>query len=755
MAIGAWIWLSATSASTLTAQGSRARDQRVMPPTDSLVRVALAKATAGDTAAALELLERATDQSPRDVNALYWRGLVLSRTTAISLVDTPRRLLARHLLDRANDLDPRNPRYLIELGRIRLKTPLLRVEAERLFRRALGIALANGDPAQLADVAYELGSIKARRYLSGRDRWLYTTTNVIFDPIAARARLHYTREFLQNLSQPIENSGQLDRKEAEEYFRRALAAVPTHAPSILALMGLLYDEHRYDEMRQLALPLIARTSVSAAAAPTVDAQATVPAADTAAARILMASGLAAYRLGALAQADTLFTRALARFSADDRRELTHLGRISRKGDSVRIDGLNEADRARTDSAFWEAADPMLSTPQNEARLEFLARMAYTDLRFTDADTRQVGWRTDRGSIIARYGEPPVVATFPPTSDADANDAVGRVITVWYYPRSEVEFVFTGPPAMNVAFFAGNHRGYAEEQRQEAPFLLDNLPFALAVDSIPVQIARFRGASARTSQLLIAASIPTDRMYKAAEIDRGALETSLRLGPAAMLRVAHLDTMAVSLPTARRTSRLWVDTLPAGSDIRVRLEARDAGVQGAMGRAQADLSMLSLDSTTLAISDMLLAARLPSPGTVVGTWNTIGLIPRGTTDIVQRDTFSLYWENYGMAADAAGRVKYEVRITVTLEQIERTSSGVLRFLGEISDAVGISAEGNEQLGVRFERNEALGGRDRVPELITLGLGSAPAGRYRIDLVVTDRTSQNVSRTHRQFHLRKEP
>jgi tetratricopeptide (TPR) repeat protein len=280
MAIGAWIWLSATSASTLTAQGSRARDQRVMPPTDSLVRVALAKATAGDTAAALELLERATDQSPRDVNALYWRGLVLSRTTAISLVDTPRRLLARHLLDRANDLDPRNPRYLIELGRIRLKTPLLRVEAERLFRRALGIALANGDPAQLADVAYELGSIKARRYLSGRDRWLYTTTNVIFDPIAARARLHYTREFLQNLSQPIENSGQLDRKEAEEYFRRALAAVPTHAPSILALMGLLYDEHRYDEMRQLALPLIARTSVSAAAAPTVDAQANVPAADT-------------------------------------------------------------------------------------------------------------------------------------------------------------------------------------------------------------------------------------------------------------------------------------------------------------------------------------------------------------------------------------------------------------------------------------------------------------------------------------------
>lgn len=704
---------------------------RLRPPTDSLVREALDKAGSGDTSSALSLLERATDQSPRDVNALYWRGLMLSRTTALSMVDTPRRLLAGYLLNRANDIDPANPRYLVELGRIRLKTPLLRVEAERLFRKALSVAEASGDPAQLADVAHELGAIKERRYLSGRDRYIYTTPNVIFDPIAARARLHYTREFLQHLSQPIENSAQVDRLDAEEYFRRGARALPTHEPSVIGLMGLLYDQKRYDEMRRVAQPL---TSL-----------------DTAPARVLMADGLAAYRLGQLAQADTQFKRALARFSPAERAELTNLGRITRKGDSVRIFGLSDEERVRTEAAYWEAADPMLSTPENEGQLEYYARVAYADLRFSDTDTRQVGWRTDRGLIIARYGEPPVIATFAPTSDADAKDAVGRVITVWFYPRTETEFVFTGPPAMNVAIFAGNHRGFAEEQREEAPFLLDNLPMAMAIDTIPVQVARFRGASTARNELMIAASVPLERLYKDAEIDRGALESSVRIGPLAALKVAHVDTLAVSLPASRRASRLWLDTLDAGANYRVRVEVRDASLQGAMARAQTDLTMLPEKPSPLSASDLVFANRLASTNSTVGRWNAIGLVPRGDLVLAQRDTFSVYWENYGLAADPDGRVKYEVRLTITLEEIERVG-GVNRFFGGLSDMFGVSQEGDQRLGLRFERNEALGDRDRVPELVTIGLGTAPSGRYRMEMVITDRTNRNVTRTERTFHIR---
>ena len=735
-----WCLLAATLATTSAPlRYLAAQAVRVRPPTDSLIRVALETATAGDTSAALELLERATDQSPRDANALYWRGLMLSRTTALSLVDTPRRLLASYLLNRANDIDPRNPRYLIEIGRIRLKTPLLRVEAERMFRRALTIAEENGDPVQLAEVAFELGQIKERRYLTGRDRYIYTTLNVIFDPIAARGRLHYTREFLQNLSQPIENSAQIDRLDAEEYFRRALSALPTHAPSTVALMGVLYDQRRYDEMLRVAQAQLAL--------------------DTASARVLFASGLAAYRRGTPQIADSLFTRALARFSPAERDEITSLGRIIRKNDSIAIVGLSPAERERTERAFWEAADPLLATPENEARLEYLARMAYADLRFTDNDTRQVGWRTDRGLIIARYGEPPVVATFAPTSDADAKDAVGRVITVWYYPRTEVEFVFTGPPAMNIAFFAGNHRGFAEEQREEAPFLLDNLPVAIGVDTIPIQLVRFRGKTPARNELLVAASMPTDRLYRAAEIDEGRLEQSLWWGPLANLVLAHRDTSVIRLPTTSRANRVWTESIDAGANVRLRVEARDNALLGAAGRAQVDLNMLSAETSALTTSDLLIANRQasvskPAGGAldrVPGRWNEIGLVPRGDMVLAQRDTFAIYWETYGLQADTDGRVSYDVRLIITLEQIERQGA-VGRFFGGLTDIVGVSAEGDQQLGLRFSRSEALGSRDRIPEVVTLGMGSAPSGRYRLELVVTEKGTGRVTRTQRQFHIR---
>jgi len=709
------------------------------------VRSALERASAGDTSVALELLERATDQSPRDPNALFWRGLMLSRTTALSITDTPRRLLAGYLLGRANDIDPTNPRYLVELGRIRLKTPMLRIEAERMFRKALAVAEASGNPAQLAEVTFELGAVKERRYLSGRDRYLYTTPNFFFDPIAARARLHYTREFLEHLAQPIMNSAQVDRLDAEVLFRRGLDALPTHAPSAVALMGLLYDQRRFAEMTAVATPIVAL--------------------DTASPRVLLAAGLAAYRIGQLARAETLFERALARFSPAEQAELTSLGRISRQNDSVTFAQLNADDRERTARAFWEAADPVLSTPENEARLEYWARIAYADLRFTDGDMRQVGWNTDRGLIIARYGEPPVVATFAPTSDADAKDAVGRVITVWYYPRSEVEFVFTGPAAMNIAFFAGNHRGYAEEQREEAPFLLDNVPAALGVDTIPVQLVRFHGATPTQNELLVAASIPVGKLYANAEIDRGQLEQSLWVGPLAALAIARRDTVSVALPAPRRMARVWLDTLVAGADYRMRVESRDGALQHAVARAQADFTMLAAGTGRLAVSDLLFAdraandravnganGRTGAPVSAGGRWNTIGLVPRGDVALAQRDTFALYWENYGLTPDASGRVSYDVRITITLERIDR-ANGVSRFFGGLSDIVGLSAEGDQQLGMRFQRSEALDGRDRIPEVVSLGLGSAPAGRYRLDVVVTERASNRTARTQRQFYIRE--
>ena len=701
------------------------------PAADSLLTRALASAASGDTTTALDLLERANKLAGKDPEILYWRGLMLARTTFLRMGDIPRNILAWRLLDRAAELDPKNPRYLMEMGRIRLYTPLLRLEAERLFRKALRVAEESGDPGQIADVAWELGQIKHRRYATGRDRYLITSPGMLFDAAQAINQKHYTREFLEQHARPIEDVGMVDRSDAEEMYRRGLRALPTHEPNAVGLLGLLYDASRFQEMLEVVRPFID--------------------AGTGSARLRFAAGLAAYRTGDPKAAERLFDDAFARLTADERNDALDLGRVLRRRDAQSYAALSPADRLQTDSAYWESADPLLSTSENEARLEFLARIALADLRYSDTDMRQTGWRTDRGLILLRYGEPPVVATFAPSSAADAPDAVGRIVTVWFYPRNERPFVFMGPPAMNYASFAGDMRGFAEENRENAPFLLDNVPLAASIDTVPMQVARLRGATDRTVGLVIAASVNTSSLYRTVEIERSALALSLRLGPPSRLRLAAVDTIPVTLPAPPRTAKTWTREVPPGR-YRVRVEAQDVAVQGAAGRAQDEVDARDRVMGVFEISDMLLVDRVTPPEGPIAGYAAARVVPRGDLTFPQRDVFSIYWENYGLRPDKDGRVRIDVRVQVTLVDIDRSGDqAASRFLGNIADAVGLTKEGEQQLGLRFTREEPLGNRDRVPQITTIGLGTAPAGEYRLDLVVTDRESGSIARTSRTFHL----
>ena len=700
-------------------------------PIDSLLNGAISSVSRGDTSTALKMLETANKRAPKNPDVLFWRGMLLARSTFLRVGDIPRNVLAWRLLEKAAQLDPRNPRYLLEMGRIRLYTPLLRIEAERLFRKALRVAEEGGQPEQVADVTWELGQIKERRYATARDRYMITSPGLMYEAADAISQRHYTREFLSSHARPIEDVGSVDRSEAEELYRRGLAAVPTHEANAVGLLGLLYDQHRFQERREVVKPFLD--------------------AGTGSARLRFAAGLAAYKTGDLLDAESLFDEALSRLPAAEREDATDLSRIIRRRDALAYESLGAAERTRTDSAYWEAADPLLSTAVNEGKLEFLARVALADLRFSDADMKQTGWRTDRGLILIRYGEPPVVATFAPSSSADAADAIGRVITVWFYPRPEREFVFTGPPAMNYSTFAGDMRGVTEEVREDSPFLLDNLPFAAGIDTVPVQVARFRGKTDSTSQVVVAATVNTVNLYNSVELDQGKLALSLRVGPPSQLRLVDADTLPVSLPAQGKAPRTWIRELRPGK-YRVRVEAQDVAVIGAAGRSQTEVNIVPSVAGALELSDLLIADRARDPGSVISGFTESGLAARGDLTLAQRETFSVYWETYGLRPDSTGRVKLDVKIRVTLLEIDRSGEqAVSRFLGNIADVVGLTKEGDQQLGVQFQRDELLGNRDRVPQVTTIGLGTSPPGTYRLEAIVTDRVSGSSATSERIFHL----
>ncbi len=698
---------------------------------DSILHHALARASEGDTTQALEMLERASKIAPRNTDVLYWRAVILNRTTFLRLEDMARNLVAWRLLQRAENLDKTNARYAIEMGRVRLMSPMLRLEAERHFRRALKIAEASGSPINFAEAAYELGLIKQRRYSTTRHRYMVTSLGQMFDPYAATSRLHYVREFLEQHSTPIVGIGSVDRSEAEELFRQALHAVPTHEPSAVAILSVLYDQRRYAEMVQVAKPFND--------------------AGTGSARIRLAAGLAAYKLGQLRSADAFFKDALVRMPAADRRDISSLARIVRKPEARAYESLTDSARIHTDSAFWEAADPLLSTPENEAWLEFMARNAFSDLYWTDGDMRQVGWKTDRGLIIARYGEPPQIATFSSQNSADAGDAIGRIITVWRWPTEDMHFVFAGPPAMNIATFAGEFRNFAEVTRDEVPFSLRNIASAANVDTVPMQIARFRGRNPNEVTLVVAASANPSNLYRDTEMADGTLSWSLHMGVPSRMRLLDTDTMHVKLPAPSLASKVWIRDVSPGR-YRLRVETVDPTVVTASGRAQDEVDARVIVPGALMLSDVLIGYKSAAPDGAVSGLSDAALNPRGNLTMTQREQFSLYWENYGLVPDSAGNVRFTVNIVVRLLEIDRTSgTHIGRLFGNISDAVGISPVGDQALAATYERLESLNGRDRVPQIFSLGLGSSPPGKYRIEMTVVDKTTNSTSRSDRIFYL----
>jgi GWxTD domain-containing protein len=93
-------------------------------------------------------------------------------------------------------------------------------------------------------------------------------------------------------------------------------------------------------------------------------------------------------------------------------------------------------RAKAWQVFWDKRDPTPGTPNNEYRDEFYRRVRYCIARFSVGD--RPGWRTDRGMIYVRYGEPDEVEQHPFDMDDYPYNAPWQL---WRYYATNLEFVF--------------------------------------------------------------------------------------------------------------------------------------------------------------------------------------------------------------------------------------------------------------------------------------------------------------------------
>ncbi len=720
---------------TLDAASLDAQRRQERARADSLVSIALESAQSGDTTAALALLDSARKADERFAPAHYHRGLLLARTSEMGFGDLIKRQLAVNALSRAIELDGENPWALLELGRLRLKMPFMRIAAEQLFERALKVASQMDDPKALATIHFEIGQIYDRRFRSQLNRYGFIGDVSSFDTYEAQYDRTYVENFLAMSARPIENSGEIDFVKAETSYRDALAAEPGNEGALAALAILLYEKQRFEEMADIA-------RLGSAAAP-------------GAARVRFALGLAELRIGDRERAATTLEQAYQLLTERERSQIASIAPILKQADARAFEALPLDARLARERAYWDLADPLLLTGVNEARLAFLGRVAYADLMFSTPDLGIRGALTDRGTIVLRYGEPPIAATFAPDiAVTDMGESLAKVTTVWLYPESKLRFVFIGPPAFSTAWFAADFRDYTVQRRSEQPVRFDALPGGLTVDTVPFQLARFRGSRPLTSRVEVYADYPTHTLATGAELDRVPVETALLILDGARRRVVDArDTVIVRTGATKPRPTGYEREFQPG-EYGFRLEALESQAnRGA--RALGVLSVFSYPSERFSMSDVLLGRNVRALTSTPRSRDDVAIEVLADVTLDPGEPVGLYWESYGATPSADGTYRLQVEVSLTIVELNRANTFQAKFFGGMADALRVSAEGKDAVSVRYPVSAPVlrGGDDRLAHQLSVDLSSAPPAEYRLEITMTDLESGRVDKTTRTMYIRR--
>lgn len=106
--------------------------------------------------------------------------------------------------------------------------------------------------------------------------------------------------------------------------------------------------------------------------------------------------------------------------------------IAKKRDMSFIQSApNDVERFQRFRSFWDKRDPTPGTSRNERMEEYYYRIAQANRNYgAIAD----GWRTDRGFVLVRFGEPDFVQKKPHSFDYEPYE-------VWVYERIGRQFIF--------------------------------------------------------------------------------------------------------------------------------------------------------------------------------------------------------------------------------------------------------------------------------------------------------------------------
>ncbi len=715
----------------------------------------------GDTASAISAYERILRKNDRDAAAHFKLGMVLfNRHRAGGDVSDDLRWAERHLR-KAAGLQRDSAQYSLWAARaLRAHGVTLKeILAHQYFKRAA--AAGRKHPGRYAaEAEFELARWNWKKYEQIQHRYLFTGDAIAVDFEGLMSEWSYVEDFFNNRVTPAGGSfGEADLRDSEKHLRAALKQDPRYIDAAALLIVTMGEDHRWEEAREITRGLTRLMPRSG--------------------RAWALDGLVLTRMGRWRQAQRSFDRALARMTPRRRAPYDNIAGLLKGSDSLDYVEMTPVKQQHLNNLYWTIQQPLFLTNLNEVRTEFFARLAYVNARWSDPWRGYAGYESDRGAVYVRYGPPDIWAVlgrdrvseaFGPNSMSVTGSTLGpakhmpepdnviidasaileryRSTTVWVYKTSRLRFAFSLVPGYSRAVFAGDHRGFYEQNRAVYPARFDNIPIVRNMDTIEVQVAQFRGDS-NTTEIGTFSFVPVGRMVGEVANVRLPLTTGVIVKDTGMRDVVRLQNREQVLghdsdQVEMRSARF---ALEPASSVLLRVEALIAPLNAA-ARSTRTLDVTDFRPDTFMLSDLLVARKLEPRDSSYSRWTDFLIVP-STGTFRPEEPVSLLWEMYNLEPDSTGEVHYRVSLDIGVDQIERRTVGAA-IIGGIGDALGLSARGDVRTTLEYERKERGRRGGRQVEYVTVEL-DGPSGYYFVNTTITDLVSgrtQTLSRRIRR-------
>ncbi len=452
-----------------------------------------------------------------------------------------------------------------------------------------------------------------------------------------------------------------DFSKAEQFFKKAIKSDPGRLDSYLHLSHLYSEAGQYED----AIPLLNR----------------VVEIDSSNKNAYLFLGYLYYKTFRDSASQSAYKKALGLMTEEEKKDFQDSTTMmlwgDKKNDPVSID--NNVDD------YWDRKDPLYLTKYNERLLEHYSRVAYSNLMFSVPKQNIEGWKSDRGEIMLRYGEPLNRVRLRPYINAGGKTQMMLKTDLWVYKNKAFGFTDDfmnknfrfSTPGLNGRYlsqFSFDTYSYVTSLRRTEPE--DYEPeFKGPVFTLPYSVIQFKdldNENNRNTQIYV--NYALDISHNAELKDKYLLQhqSGLFITDSNYNRTGQKIEDFTYLGSKHelklsRYEKYWINSLEIETkpdSVSLAFEVirnLDGGVSTNHFRYLArDFSESGLD-----ISDVVLASDVEkhSPGGYALTRENLDILPNPTQTFTRSTAIFLYYEVYNLEQDTDKKTNFEQKITL--------------------------------------------------------------------------------------------